>query len=104
MRYTRVTDDEFAGMPGLADWRLVDNALHADFRAGSFIAAAALVPAIAAAAEAIDHHPDVDLRYPDHVLVVLSTHATGGITTHDTDLARTISHLATGAGAHVEQK
>ena len=104
MRYTRVTDDEFADMPGLADWRLVDNALHADFRAGSFIAAAALVPAIATAAEAIDHHPDVDLRYPDHVLVVLSTHVTGGITTHDTDLARTISHLAAEAGAHAEKK
>lgn len=104
MRYTRVTDDEFAGMTDLADWRLIDNALRSDFRAGSFIAAAALVPAIAEAAELIDHHPDIDVRYPDHVVVVLTTHDAGGVTTHDTDLARTILRLAVNAGARAEQK
>lgn len=104
MRYTPVTAEEFARLPGLDDWQLHDGVLHADFRAGSFTAAAALVPAIADAAEAIDHHPDVEVRYPDHVQVRLTTHATGGLTTHDTDLARAISDIAGRAGAHTGQK
>jgi len=102
VRYTKVTAGEFATIVGLDDWRLLDGALHADFRCGSFPAAAALVPPIAEAAEAIDHHPDIDVRYPDRVHVVLITHDTHGITTHDVDLARTISRLAAQAGAHGE--
>jgi len=99
VHYTAVTADEFAALPGLDDWRLLTTAIHAQFRAGSYAAAAGLLPAIAAAADAIEHHPDVDLRYPGVVRVVLKTHATGGVTTLDTDLARTISALAAEAGA-----
>jgi len=80
-------------MAGLDDWQLADGAIRADFRAGSFTAAAALVPLIADAAERLDHHPDIDVRYPDHVVVVTTTHVTHGLTTHDTDLARIISAL-----------
>jgi 4a-hydroxytetrahydrobiopterin dehydratase len=76
--------------------------MHADFRAGSFPAAAALVTSIADAAEAAQHHPDIDVRYPDRVRVMLTTHATGGLTTHDVQLARTISQLAAAAGARAE--
>jgi 4a-hydroxytetrahydrobiopterin dehydratase len=99
MEYTAVTADEFAGLDGLDDWRFVLNAIHADFRAGSFLAAASLVSAVAEAAEAARHHPDVDLRYPDRVRVVLTTHATGGVTTRDAELAREVSMLAVRAGA-----
>lgn len=104
MEYTTVTDDDIATLDGLDDWRVVLRVLHADFRAGSFTAAAALVVAIADAAEAVQHHPDVDLRYPDRVRVMLTTHATGGLTTLDIDLARTISTLATGVGASAEPR
>ena len=99
MHYTAVTADEFAAMPGLADWRWLDTTIHARFRAPSYAAGADLLPAIAAAADALVHHPDVELRYPGVVHVVLTTHATGGITTLDIDLARTISTLAAAAGA-----
>ena len=102
MEYTAVTPDQFAAMEGLDDWRYVLNAIRGEFRAGSFPAAAALVAQIADAAEAADHHPDVDLRYPDRVLVVLSTHATGGLSNADVDLAGTISRLASAAGATSE--
>ena len=57
---------------------------------------------IARAADEADHHPDVDLRYPDVVRVVLTTHVADGPTTADTDLARTISRLAADAGATPE--
>lgn len=99
MQYTRVDPTEFASMEALDDWRFVLNAIHAEFALDSFPAGAALVSAIAAAAEEAVHHPDVSLRYPGVVRVLLTTHAAGGLTTLDVDLARTISTLAASMGA-----
>jgi 4a-hydroxytetrahydrobiopterin dehydratase len=91
---------EFAARTDLPDWRYLLSRLEARFEAGSFRAAAALVEAIADAADAADHHPDVDLRYPGRLRVVLSTHAAGGaVTDLDLMLAATISRLAADAGA-----
>lgn len=102
MDYTAVTADQFADLEGCGDWRFLLGAIHADFRPGSFPAAASLVERIAEAAEAADHHPDIDVRYPDRVRVSLTTHAVGGLTTHDVELARRISALAADAGATAE--
>ena len=99
MNYTKVSADDFAALDGLGDWRCLLSAIHADFRAGSFGAAASLASAIAGAADEADHHPDIDIRYPDRVHVVLTTHATGGLTTLDVDVARTISGIARHAEA-----
>lgn len=99
MDYTPVTAPKLAAVDGLDDWRVVLGTIRADYDAGSFGAAAALVSAIAAAADEAVHHPDVDLRYPGRVRVRLTTHATGGLTTADVDLARVISGLAAAAGA-----
>jgi 4a-hydroxytetrahydrobiopterin dehydratase len=102
MQYESMTAEEFDLTEGLDDWRFVLGAIHAVFRAGSFPAAAALVVAIAEAAEVAMHHPDIDVRYPDRVSVTLVTHATGGITDVDVDLARQISSLAAASGAAAE--
>lgn len=102
MKYTAVTPDDFAKLDNLGDWRFVLGAIHANFRTGSFPAAASLVSTIVEASETAGHHPDVDMRYPDHVRVVLTTHATGGLTTHDVELARKFSMLAAQAGATSE--
>ena len=102
MTYTSLNADEFDALDGLGDWRYQLRAIHATFLAESFPAGAQLVSAIADAAERAGHHPDVDLRYPGRVHVVLTTHATGGLTTHDTELAATISSLAAEAGATAE--
>ena len=99
MAHTAVSADDFAALDGLGDWRFVLGAIHADFATGSFPAAAALVSAIADAAEAAQHHPDIDVRYPDRVRVVLTTHAAGAVTNLDVDLARQISVLASRAQA-----
>ena len=96
---TAITAEELAALDGLDDWRFVLGAIHAEFRAESFGAAASLVSAVAKAADAAGHHPDVDLRYPSIVHVVLTTHATGGVTALDVELAREISSLAAAAGA-----
>ncbi|MFT3852203.1 MAG: VOC family protein [Ilumatobacteraceae bacterium] len=85
---------------GLADWRSLLGRLEATFRCPSFGVAGRLVLAIADAADAAGHHPDVDLRYPGVLHVALTTHAAGARTTElDVALAEQISLLAADAGA-----
>jgi pterin-4a-carbinolamine dehydratase len=43
----------------------------------------------------MDHHPDIDIRFPADVRVALTTHATGGVSEHDVRLAEFVSSLAT---------
>ena len=83
---------------GLGDWRQVLGTLKARFRTGDFGSGLALVNRIGAAAEAAQHHPDIALTFPE-VLVTLSSHDVGGITSRDVDLARVISQYAAEAGA-----
>ncbi|CAB4869492.1 unannotated protein [freshwater metagenome] len=102
MQYTPVTPEAFSALDGLGDWRVVLGTVQATFRAGSFAAAAALVSAVAGAADGLDHHPDIDVRYPDRVRVVITTHVRASLTTLDADLARQVSALASAAGATSE--
>lgn len=98
-----VRADDFDARDDLRDWRYLLHHLEATFRLGSFAAAARFVVDVAAVADAADHHPDLDLRYPDRVRVALSTHAAGGVVTElDLGLAATISALAASAGARSE--
>lgn len=98
----KVTASQFHSEVGLPDWRVLLNRIEAVFRAGSFGAAAEFARQIADAADARDHHPDLDVRYPDRVHVSLTTHSAHGLTESDVDLASTISELALRAGATAE--
>lgn len=81
----------------LDDWRLLAGQLHARFRTRTFHAGVQLIDRIGAAADAADHHPDVDLRY-SYVHVAMSSHDVQGITRRDVRLARAISEFANEAG------
>ena len=83
---------------GLSDWRFMLGAIEATFTTGSFGRAADLAGRIASAAEAANHHPDIDLRPPGTVHVVLISRDAHGVTEADVELAATISRLA-GEGA-----
>jgi 4a-hydroxytetrahydrobiopterin dehydratase len=98
MQYTTVTADEFATLDGVDDWRVVQNVAYADYRLPTFLAAAEFAVSVAEVAESAQHHPDIDIRYPRLVRIALTTHATGGLTTLDVDVARTIAGLARAAG------
>jgi 4a-hydroxytetrahydrobiopterin dehydratase len=89
---------QFDAAAGLDDWRFLLGRIEAVFVAETFAEAAAFVSHVAAAADAANHHPDVDLRYPGRVHVALTTHAVDGLTTADLGLASTISSLAVRAG------
>ena len=101
MDYTSVTAAE-VDAAGLDDWRYDDTTIRAAFRAPDYVAAARMIVEIAEAAEAECHHPVIELRYPGVAVVALSTHETGGLTTVDLSLARTISALAAAADALAE--
>lgn len=83
---------------GLDDWRLVLGTLRARFATDDFASAARLTQRVGEAAEAADHHPDLDLRW-GRLDVAVSSHDVGGITSRDLDLARTVSALAAEEGA-----
>jgi 4a-hydroxytetrahydrobiopterin dehydratase len=82
---------------GLADWRQILGRIKARFRTGDFRTGLALVSKIGAAAEAANHHPDIQLTYTD-VIVTLASHDVRGITSRDVDLARQISMHAADLG------
>lgn len=82
----------------LADWRQLQGVIRARFETGDFATGLALVNRIGEAAEEANHHPDVHLTYGE-VLVTLSSHDVGGLTSRDVDLARRISEFAEEAGA-----
>lgn len=85
----------------LADWRILFSSLHARFETGDFATGLRLVDAIGAAADELDHHPDIDLTYPS-VTVRLTSHDVGGVTSRDVELARRISDLAGSLGAKAD--
>lgn len=78
-------------------WHLVVGRLHAHFATGDFARGLELVTRIAAAAEAADHHPDVDLRYGT-VTVVLVSHDVAAVTERDVALASEIAAAAAELG------
>jgi 4a-hydroxytetrahydrobiopterin dehydratase len=89
--YPRVAE----GLP--PGWALLLDRIATRVPTRDFATGLALVDQIGAAAEAADHHPDLDLRYTA-VEVRLSSHDEGGVTERDLALARTISDLAVSAG------
>jgi 4a-hydroxytetrahydrobiopterin dehydratase len=86
---------------GLTGWVNLLGGLQTRLRTGDFAAGLTVVNAIGAAAEEMDHHPDVDLRY-SHVDVRLSSHDVGGLTDRDVRLARRISEIAGDAGVELD--
>jgi len=74
-------------LQNLPQWQQEGDELRREFKFEDFKKAMTFVNRVADAANAADHHPDIDIRY-NRVLLVLSTHSEGGITNKDIELAR----------------
>jgi 4a-hydroxytetrahydrobiopterin dehydratase len=85
----------------LVGWAYLLGGLHTRIRTPDFATGLAVVSAVGAAAEAANHHPDVDLRY-GHVDVRLTSHDAHGVTGRDVALARAVSAIAADAGLTTE--
>jgi 4a-hydroxytetrahydrobiopterin dehydratase len=77
----------------LGGWIRKGESLTKTFTFATFMAGIGFVDRVAAAAERMDHHPDLDIRYTK-IGATLSTHSAGGITGNDIALAREMDALA----------
>jgi 4a-hydroxytetrahydrobiopterin dehydratase len=93
---TKLTGQQIAD-EAPAGWAYLLGGLQTRIPTRDFAAGLAIVDAIGAAAEAMDHHPDLDLRYT-HVDVRLTSHDVRAVTQRDLRLAATISTIAAEAG------
>ncbi|MGH3341823.1 MAG: 4a-hydroxytetrahydrobiopterin dehydratase [Carbonactinosporaceae bacterium] len=79
-------------LDGLDGWSGDRQALLRTVKAADFPTAIKMVDDIAEAAEEMNHHPDIDIRWRTlHISLV--THAAGGVTENDVTLARRIDEI-----------
>ncbi len=81
---------ELGSLPG---WARKGDSLVKTFTFAKFMEGIGFVDRVAAAAEKMEHHPDLDIRYTK-IGATLSTHSAGGITGLDVQLAREMDQLA----------
>lgn len=77
----------------LSGWQQNGKAIQRIFEFPDFKAAMGFVNQIAEAAEAANHHPDIDIRY-NKVTMSLVSHDSGGVTPRDVKMAERISQIA----------
>ncbi|MGE5315807.1 MAG: 4a-hydroxytetrahydrobiopterin dehydratase [Acidobacteriota bacterium] len=76
----------------LAGWERAGNEISKTFEKEDFVGAITFVQRVAFAAEKMNHHPDIDIRW-NKVKLTLSTHSEGGLTKNDIELARQIEAI-----------
>lgn len=77
----------------LPDWQYGHDAIEAKFKFKDFFEAFSFMITVATEAEKAQHHPDWSNVY-NQVIIKLSTHEAGGVTSRDVQLAAVISRLA----------
>lgn len=83
-------DQHLASLPG---WERADRAIRKQFTFQDFPEAVLFVSALVPAAEAADHHPDIEIHYT-RVLLTYTTHSEGGLTDKDVEGARAADDVA----------
>lgn len=74
-------------------WERAGEAIAKTFERGDFVGSVRFVESIVNPAEAMNHHPDLEISW-DKVKVSIATHSEGGITAADFELAAKIDSLA----------
>jgi 4a-hydroxytetrahydrobiopterin dehydratase len=89
----RISPKQFHQADGVEDWRVLFDGAKTSFATSSYAKRVELVAATGRRADAANHHPDVDLRYPG-VTVGPFTQEVGDISERDAALAAQISAAA----------
>ncbi|MGW0661308.1 4a-hydroxytetrahydrobiopterin dehydratase [Streptodolium elevatio] len=87
-----------AALSGLDNWTGDVKQIRRTLTAPDFPTAIRIVDVIAVAAEDMNHHPDIDIRWRT-LHIALSTHDAGGVTSLDVELATDIDAIARQHGA-----
>jgi len=82
-----------AGLAELSGWELAGEAIRKRFSCGDFVGSVRFVQSLVEPAEAMNHHPDLELSW-DTVTVTISTHSEGGLTAADFELAGKVDALS----------
>ena len=99
MALLKLRDAEIeARLETLPEWSQPGEEIQRTFRFDDFVQAMTFVERVAERAEAVQHHPDILIRY-SRVTLSLSTHDAGGITEKDFDFAAAADALAAECGA-----
>ncbi len=98
MREALTTEERAALATAHPDWLIESDTMGRTFTFEDFSAAMAFVTRVALAAEKIDHHPDIDVRW-NKVTLLVSTHSAGTLTELDRSLVDTIDGFDTGRGS-----
>ena len=92
----KLSKDEIkARLKDMKGWQLDGGELEKDYKFKDFKESMLFVNAVARAAEAMNHHPEIDIKY-NHVEIALTTHSEGGVTEKDFALAAQIDNVAAG--------
>jgi 4a-hydroxytetrahydrobiopterin dehydratase len=89
----RLSDAEIDERLAASEWRREGDSIVRDVERDDFNGAMATANAVAEAANAANHHPDILVHGYKHVRLTLSTHSAGGITENDFALAGMIDGL-----------
>jgi 4a-hydroxytetrahydrobiopterin dehydratase len=88
-----LTADEITQLPQqLPQWQLVQGKLRRELRFADFVEAFGFMAKVALIAEAMGHHPEWSNVW-NRVVIELTTHDTGGLSSLDLELARRIDGL-----------
>jgi 4a-hydroxytetrahydrobiopterin dehydratase len=78
---------------GLGGWERVGDSIRKSFDNGDFKGSVDFVNRLMPVAEAMNHHPDLEISWKT-VTVSITTHSEGGLTENDFELASRIDALA----------
>jgi len=86
-------NDEIEARLGELDgWEREGDTIRKTFERGDFVGSIRFVDSMVEPAEGMGHHPDLEISW-DKVTVTLTTHAAGGLTSSDFELAGRIEAL-----------
>ena len=87
-------DDETieARLAELDGWERQGDTITKSFKRGDFVGSVEFVRKLVEPAEDMGHHPDLSLSW-DEVRITITTHAAGGLTESDFELAKRIDAL-----------
>jgi 4a-hydroxytetrahydrobiopterin dehydratase len=94
MRDAPLTESELtSALTEIPDWNVEAGKLATHRELPTFLAAIGFVQQVAVIAEALDHHPDIDIRWRTVTLAVTTHDAGNAITARDVELARRVDAI-----------
>lgn len=96
MTFVPLTDGQINALADeLPQWSLVDGKLHRELRFADFNEAFGFMTRVALIAETMGHHPEWSNVW-NRVVIDLTTHDAGGLSSWDVQLAQRIDQLVSG--------